>query len=259
MTLDSIFQAKRFAQVLRRDLQLEWKTLLIGAVAMIGFLKIVLLIGYTDGGSNSSAWFHSFGFPFALFVGGYLFTASIFNEMDTQTGRHFYLLIPASQGEKFLSKFLLTTVVYIGLTILLYQIFAWLASWFLLSQFNIALPAFQPFSHQNLEFLAFYFVTQSVFFLGAVQFRRFAFGKTVATLAVIGVVLALFLILVFRLVFHDQFQGSTMDTGQFGVGINIQLESFLKKYSHTLENLFWYLTAPIMWLVAFLKLKETEA
>lgn len=259
MNLASIFQPKRFAHLLRRDALAEWKTLLIGAIAMIGFLKIVLLISSTDGNDPDSLYFHSFGFSFALLVGGYLFTASIFNEMDTPTGRQFYLQVPASHEEKFLSKFLLSTVGFVALTIVLYSIFAALAGWFLQSQFKVQIADFQPFSIQNLRNMAVYLVTQSVFFLGAVVFRRFAFGKTVAALAVLGIAFAIIAGVVLRIVFYDNFHGMTWTVSEDEFSLSANMERFFRNYSHLLENLFWYALAPLMWVIAYFKLKETEA
>jgi ABC-type proline/glycine betaine transport system permease subunit len=107
--------------------------------------------------------------------------------------------------------------------------------------------------------MALYLVTQSVFFLGAVIFRRFAFGKTIASLALLGIAFAVIAGVVLRIVFYDQFKGMTWTVSEDEFSLPGNVELFFRNYAHLLENLFWYALAPLLWVVVYFKLKETEA
>ncbi len=123
---------------------------------------------------------------FFYLIGGLALTSMIFSEVHTSTRAHQFLTLPASTLEKFAAAWFVTSLAFtvftmlaiLGLSLIVELITAVrLWAW---SQFSL----FNPFSGNHLESIGNYFFYHSIFFLGAVYFRKNNFLNTVLVIIV---------------------------------------------------------------------------
>ena len=112
--------------------------------------------------------------------------------------------------------------------------------------------------------VAAYLVTQSVFLVGSVYFRKLAFVKTALYLVLLGIVLTIVAGLAAWFVFRDYAVGRTimMEPYLKELGATGDMERVLRplaeKFWLTARLLFWIVLAPVGWIISYLRLRETE-
>ncbi|MFN4216250.1 MAG: hypothetical protein ACK4HQ_02445 [Brevinematales bacterium] len=160
----------------------------IWVMLLLAFLLLVLSFGMgwlrSLVSSDLQVAFY-LGLDMLLLGVGWCFLSSLaFSDLHTQ-GEGFYLLLPASLAEKFVSKLLGSVIVYpfVGFVVLfLYSLFTMLIIYYLT---GTLIPVFFPFYGWLWHWYLFFFVLQAWFFWGSVVFSHFAFVKT--TLLLFGV------------------------------------------------------------------------
>ncbi|MBT4287510.1 MAG: hypothetical protein HOD92_09225 [Deltaproteobacteria bacterium] len=244
------FNFKRLVWLIRNDLQVQFKSSLVIIVAITSGLTLISLLSKLDYRLFS---LHNYSFKILLIFGGYLLTASAFKTLHQRNQVGFYLSLPASILEKFISRLLLTSVGYIAGLSLLFFVFSVLAAGLSNLLSDNTLPVFNPLNQENLELMALYLITQSLFLVGAIQFKSMHFIKTVATTWFTIMILIIFTAFILWLIFD-----TTLNTQQFDFSrIDINLSS-LGSVTTVLEYLFYFGFAPFCWLMAFLKLRKYE-
>jgi len=116
-------------------------------------------------------------------------SAQSFSDVHSQ-GEGFYLLLPASSLEKFMSKLLGSVVVYplmIFVALFLYSLLTMLVMWYFTSTM---IPVFLPFYGWVWQWYAVFFVFQAWFFWGSMRFSHLPFVKTSLLLFGVSVVLS---------------------------------------------------------------------
>jgi hypothetical protein len=256
MTSNQFFTFPRFSNLLREEVSSGYRMTFIIASVVFAFLLLIFTINAAE---KDNAEFHQIWYSILLFVGGFYFTSTSFNELNRKEERMNYLALPASVFEKFSMKLLITTVGYlVGLT-LLYWVFAQVEDIISQKYFAFSFTAFNPFDEFYILMIKLYLVIQSVFILGAVAFNRFAFFKTLFALWLLEIALGIFIWILVRIIFAEYFEGL------FRVSNNILAipdQSFQNFAEFTawpfIQTIFWYALAPVLWVVTYFKLKERE-
>lgn len=109
---NQIFQWKRFAAALRKEVVENWRTLLFSVIAIYGVLVMIMTIGnlVTEGDSDTSFVMLRYTFVYMVFYFAGIVVASLaFRGLKTKTGRIELLTSPSSTFE----KFLVNTVIYV--------------------------------------------------------------------------------------------------------------------------------------------------
>ncbi|MDC7239205.1 MAG: hypothetical protein PQJ50_02470 [Spirochaetales bacterium] len=263
MNLTNTFDPKRFYLLFRKDLLQGYKTLIITAAAVLGASFIILFIstagGRYGGGAGSAAT--GLFFPL-LWGGGLIFTSMVFKEAHSANRIHYWLMTPASRLEKFLEKLLLSTVFYVlalmvvffaatGLNSLVFRIF-----------FDYSPGVFNPFTRYVWINVGNYMIVQSIFFLGAIWFRKYNFIKTVLTINVLQLALTIILgglgYLIFRAPIREAMLGNSvyfMNAGQILTQNFIRMNSTLVVL---LKILYFGLLAPFFWFLSWMRMREVE-
>jgi hypothetical protein len=230
-------------------------------------------LGSALGGNirNGVEDFHAGFFVQLLFFGGFIVTSLAFREVHQNGAGIFYLAIPASTFEKLASKLLITSVGFVLGSAVFYTATAALSEGVNRLVFGWNHALFNPFNRTVLRAAAIYLVTQSVYLLGSVWFRKLAFVKTAlwATLFAIGA--AVIAAVAARILLAGHFTWSSVQVGSvriFGDGINIDFNDLFREGSRAralilgfktaAEILFWGALAPVCWLAAYFKLGEVE-
>ena len=252
MNTSSVFSLQRFYLVLRRHMMYNQKTLLVSFAAAGAFLLVVSFLNtFTSRGEFSIETFNILGMVL-LFVGGFLLTSRVFNELHTPARGQFFLTLPASNLEKLATAWLVSAPVYTIIALLGLTLVSLLASLLSALAFGSGIMVFNPLTKPVIFMAGIYLVTQSVFLLGAVYFRKNNFMKTLLALFVIQAVISTVLSLVFYLMFG---RGGFQLTGEEIMVFPAFLTEWLPRI---MKVVFWGLTAPFFLVVSYVRLKERE-
>lgn len=224
----------RLWQLIKIDIVMHKKNMLLTSAACIAILA---LIPFHVSASIDLYYF-------ILYIGGFMITNRAFNEIHDQRKAAAYLTLPCSNLERFLSKFLLTTVFFaIALLVIFYCIS-------LLSVISNALlfhRSVKPFNIDSMivwVLIGKYIILQSVFLLGAAYFQKNAVTKTTLTLACLFIALAMLSFLFSWIICPTCNQGGLVNL------ISISLHGFY--------FIFWITLAPIFWFITYVRISESE-
>jgi hypothetical protein len=235
-----IFNLKRLGWYIKSDLVINASSIItFGATISV----LVLLFSLISVAKLDAANFHPVMFVLVLFIGGLWLTSKSFTDVhDSEKNRHF-LMLPISNLERFLGRLILTTVGYVaGIAIVFFVISLLLAGITFLA-FKQSSVIFNPFDVTMLKSFADYIFFQSIFFLGAIYFRSKNLSKTIISLCL----LALFFIISASIVF-EIFSGQDIFYG---------FQS-LRMYTTMIKTIVTLLVIPCSWLIAYLRLCESE-
>jgi hypothetical protein len=265
--LNTPFKPRRFAQLLLRDLAGGYRSMLVAMAAVAGTVILVsslTVLGMQISGRHAGASnFHVSFYNNLLFLGGFIVTSLAFREVRQNGGGIFYLTLPASALEKYASKLIATSVGYALGSAVFYTALAAASEGINRLIFGFGNAFFNPFDTGVLEALGYYLVAQSVFLLGSIWWRKLAFLKSVLTIQAVLVGAALVAGIAARLVLWKYFHGSQIDLDtvpgwqelmhqtQLGYGPLVEIGRILK-------IVFLAGTAPVCWLIGWLKLRDIE-
>jgi hypothetical protein len=250
------FNSSRFLQLLKLEGLRSYDKTLFAGLSIFAFLMFLILIMASD---HDFFDFHRVWYGLVLLAGGYLFTSTSLSELNTEHSRMGYLSLPASTFEKFASKFLITNIGYIAFATSAYWLFSIISNALCGVFFDFQFEAFNPFDRFYGLFMLIYFMTQSIFLLGAATFNRFTIFKTFLSMVVVNLVLASIIYLFIRIIFYDVFDG------MFAVRDNVLYrpnENFIEFFKHSLPNILqfisYFIIVPMILAAGYFKLKERE-
>ena len=167
---------------------------------------------------------------------------------------------------RFDAKLPLTSLGYVCATLTMYFLGSALSEGLNQLVFGRSHPLLDLASAKIWTVTAVFVVTHSLFFLGGAFFKRLNFIKTALSLNVLVIVLGLFAALITWIFFSEFFHGFVLDP---------RLEIFFNnfKWHGALEGsirpaarvffvatkiFFWAILAPLCWVIAYLRFRETE-
>ena len=193
------FNLRRIGLLIRRQTRMNFNPLLISAGGLTAFLLIILVLSGYQSNINITAYY-GITLPFLL-GGGYIFTSVIFSELQHYEKSIFYLTLPASPLEKLASAWLISSPVFVILVFIALIIMNYLVSLILSFLPGTGMDLFNPFNRELFLTLGVYMVTQTVFILGAVYFKKHNFFKTILALFLTGLAIAIYAVIVARITF----------------------------------------------------------
>lgn len=252
---------RRLALLLRRDFSAGYKSVIIAMAAVGGFVILVTIV--TAFGRQLGPIHNQMYYPL-LFLGGYIITSLVFKELHLDGQSVFYLTLPGSALEKFLSKLLVTSVGYAYGSLFFYTAVSSAAEGINRLIFGYGHPFFNPFERTTMIVVAVYLVTQAVFLVGSVYFRKLAFIKTNLYIWLFGLVVVILVAVLGWLIFRDYAIGNRIELDpyfqQLGESGKMQtvLGPMAEKFAQVAKVLFWGIMAPVCWAISYLRLRETE-
>ncbi len=247
------FSLQRFTLLMQRYIMFNSKTWLIGIGAISGVMLVIGLItayfsqGYFDVRSLVNTG------QTIIFIGGFIITSMAYNEIHTPARSQFYLTLPATTAEKLFSHWLITSILFVLISNVLLSLVLLLANAIGYVAWAVPINMFNPFTQANLQLMAIYVVVQSIFFLGALYFRKNNFLKTILSVFVIAMALNLIAILFAWLLF-----GQTSFDGNFH-SINPEMGSYFEiTLPKIMKTIFYIVLVPFCLVVSYFKLKERE-
>lgn len=259
MKATNIIQPERIFQLLKRDILSNFNSALIafGAVAAVAYLISIITV-YS---SSASGQLYFILFTNLLFAGGLITTSMVFKEIHRKETAQNYLLLPASNFEKFLSRLLISTIGFAAITLIGITAISYLSEGVNTLIFKRHNDLFNPFGKMVWILIAHYFVAQSVFFLGAVFFRKNNFIKTINAIFIFSISITILGLFFGRIIYFDFFDGFFSIENP---GFHIQWEkislntNLLTTTVNILKILYWLLPAPLFWTIAYFRIKEVE-
>jgi len=249
--MNKIFNPSRFWLLLKKDVIENYR--IIGLI-ILSAIVIAILAFF----ANPERDFYEEFFPAAMLIAGFIFASMSFNELHSKDQRHVYLSLPASNLEKFLSKLFLSTVGFALALSLIFWIFSVVFSPLVANTLGTQLDAFNPLAENPWLAIRLFVVLQSIFLLGSVYFNHYAFVKTNGALLLLAIILVIIFYLLARTILATYFEGWTFRP--HNVVPSTVMENFMEDSGTRIaKNLFWFVLAPFLWVVAYFKLKEREA
>jgi hypothetical protein len=253
------FEPSRFMLLLRRDITTHYKSLLIGigAVAALYIFFLVFIPSFMD---NPQPFidedFHTGGYLFAMFLGGLWFSAGIWSDVNTTQQRQFFLTLPASDLEKYISKWLITGPLFLLAFTFIYWLFSMLVNVIALGYPGVAYWQLDMMGNEVItKLVPYYLLSQPMFLAGGIWFGRFAFIKT----ALVALALELLLIGFVAWLGGVLFAGMG-DMLEQEVNVQIdKLDQLGLGFLNTLSWLFTLLTAIFFTVLGYIRLKERGA
>lgn len=255
------FSLYRIMLLFRRDFMEASRSAAIIAAAVFGIVFFLVFISNFHGEKVD----HSSLLQFFITMGGLIFTSMSFREIHLRDRNIAYLLLPASVEEKFAERLLSVTIAWCLFAIISYALCANAAVLINYLFFRNSDPVFyNPLSAEIITGLPYYIINSSVFFLGAVHFRKMHFLKTIISLFLFSAVFLALTALMARIIFSRE-AGLIADCS-FSNGFE-SFELYFERGDYrqmaeavllALKVLYYALLAPFLWFAAYLKLREAE-
>lgn len=222
---------KRLYKLIKIDIKSNIKTITMIAATLFLFLFIMPFHDTVN----------TFNYFFILYVGGFIVTSRIFNELHDPQKASLFLMIPCSNLERFLNKWLLSSIGYAIGTLSICYLYSLLSA--SLNHFTDK----QPINLFNADLwinICKYLILQSVVLLGAITFKKNSLIKTTFVLGILCTILSLFSLMVGWLLFFP----NHLAEGVFMIQSSLNGWRFI----------FWIVIAPICWYITYLRLTEYE-
>lgn len=207
MNGNQIFSFNRFMLLLRHDLREHWQKLALGLAALIGIMVIIGIMSVSMVGKvhfiNIESWnrrvlFTELGWmTAALYVIGCYVASVAFKSMSTPSGALSGIMLPASQFEKFVYRWVAIVPGFFIVFFLCAMFGDWVRIIYVEARESIAVPTVDwwtlltdpkkvgYFKGMTTMVLSIYFASQSFFLLGALVWARLSFIKTFVCLGAV--------------------------------------------------------------------------
>lgn len=244
------FSLKRFGLLLRREIIENGRPVLLAMITLFGFSLIVFLLNQQNGQSQTNGFNAFIGFYLITYIAlGLLVVGMAFPDFRNKGRATTLLAIPATNFEKWLSSFLLTSIGFFIVFHIGALIFYYTTVLLVGHGFTFKSGAIRSFKDMTLIFL----FLHSLFFLGATMFKRIPVLFS-------GLILIIFFLLFSATIeiFESSFMGTKymLDLQDF----NFRLQSM--EYGQFNLSYFspyiWYVFPIILWATSYFKFKEKE-
>lgn len=276
--MKDLFDIRRFGFVLVKDFRENGKRYLLLFLTMVGIIFIVHALqansDYTSRYKNDIDTIRFLNktllvWSSFLFMGmGLIFSSTLMEPMNSKTKRISFLSLPASHLEKYLSRWLIVTVLYA----VMFFVALWLADVCRVAVFSIR---YSPELVQSLDLsklidfnsdnsssavipykgfligLSVFLLLQSICVLGSTFWEKASFIKTAAVLVASGFVVFYLLRLVIFLFYPDY--------NDFAhVMESFELDKLQEATQLTLAMTFLLFFTLVNWVLAFFRFRESE-
>ncbi len=251
------FNLPRFFHVLKRDLFFQYKGAIITISIILGIYFLVELISYATAGNTEVLMFAN-----GLFIAGIIATSVSFNEFHDRTMSTATLTYPASRAEKFLSKWSITTIGYVLAALIIYFVFSAVMKGIFTLIFGHGPGLFNPLDFRIRQAIAGYLWVHAVFFFGAVFFKKGAFIKTLLSVILAAIVIALFAGLVAGAMFFGVIRDVIINAAWGDFSLSMAEVPGMLRFGGFLEVvttiLFGYCLPPALWVLSYIRFREIE-
>ncbi|GEM_PF-2304773 len=267
--MKNIFNAKRFFQTFWKEIAFNKINILI-MLASLTFLNLLLSYISQRPYFPRMGWLTAGGFPVIALVYCVIITSSSFSELNTADRKIDFLMLPSSIVEKFIVKFIYTTVGFLLLSYVALSLSAMIVEIYryLFPNAGLFKRMFHTYSHFNFGgFLQIYFALHSLFFFGAIYFKKLELGKTFIAFGGLFAALNIYLSLISLLPFFENVN-TPLEILNIPLQINVNAELSIQSLqkitalNSTVKEIVLfaliYFMPVFLWALSFIRLQENE-
>lgn len=247
--MNNFFKLERLTRLIQKDLFLSRGSLLMALILMWSLLLMGILISPNNVIDANSA---PLLLNLTVFIGGIWISSRAFQEAHHSLSAYQFLTLPASHFEKFMSKLLETALFFPLLILVAYALFYWVMA-LLYSLVNHTMPMlFNPLNANILTSYWYYLIFQSIFLLGSIFFKNRTIIKTLLSIVLVSLGIALITALMGLFFAKSLFIGNLFIIPNINTMITSPL---LPNIIHLIILVFLPL---VCWLATYLRLEEIE-
>jgi len=180
----SQFSLPRFQRVFLNDALRFVKPVGYATLALLGLTALIYLNSFEPGQLTRPPLRDAL-FGVYLIGQGLLFTSVSFQDMHHPLERYQYLMLPCSNLERFVSRYLLTGPLFILYVILTFSVMDWVGNQVADAWAGAREPLFTPFTQDIWVVIRVYLAAQLVMLTGAICFRSYALIKTALSMVLL--------------------------------------------------------------------------
>jgi len=261
--MNQIFDIKRVLLVSKLSYNLNKKMLLISIGGFFGLIFIVtfFIAYYTNSeiiGKGMNGFLFS-AYAFLLFMGSIILSGRAFQNLNSPEKSIAQLMMPASTFEKFILPLVYTSLGWLLLSFTLFGVFGFVttALWNIVFDLQIEnFVIFEILSDSNaIKIVESLFFIHSIFFLGAVSFKKYPIAKTALATFIVNIIFVVFTLILIMVLFGSfDFFGESIEN-IYDLYFNADL---MERIGKVMEKIFIVLLPGVLYLIAYFKLKERE-
>ncbi|SFC44272.1 hypothetical protein SAMN05421747_11148 [Parapedobacter composti] len=265
--MDNLFNFRRFGLLAKRHFSQYLKIYGIGALVFGGVIALLFVVVIPSHRSTVPAGHQYAVYFLAVFGGLFVFTSSVFRPYHRPRQAAFNLLLPASTLEKYLLAWLLSCVFYFICAQGVFFAVHYLVMSYYQSR-GYAIESMWTYDRLVIgsnghvfRYVAVtaYFFVHAAALLGAAVFRSYATLKSAFALLIIGLSYGYFnSALVAALLAEGKVQGSQLPFLSSYVQVGDVSYTVSLGISHCWMLAFYLLVAVLLWISAYVKLREKE-
>ncbi len=261
----NIFNFTRFKNLFIRDLFENLKPMATTIVGVFVVLSLMLYIMFFTNEEEQIKMFYKSVFQIVFILSSLFISGNAFRDFRNKEQNMNYLMLPSSTLEKFLSQYLLVTVVFTVLVLLFHYLFG-LVNLVVVNSFkDYSIDINYLFNTDNvLPFLRVFIPLQLLLLAGAVTFKKVPLFATLLSQFLYTMVNGLIIIVVMSLIFSNLNEQHLHLSNNFflvngTISGEISADSF-SFWSFKAFYYFWQYLLPIFSIIyIWFKIKEKEA
>lgn len=270
MIKDKFFSSSRFMNLCRKEMVENWRTNLLRMVMVFGIMVLIFVVN----GYFKYRWWpqHAetdpmveYALNYFIILGwifGCLFASMTFSKLRSKTSRLSLIMTPATSFEKYFSRWMISTIVYVVVFIILFMLadYARVIICRIIYPETTIMPASLKYlvtrnigignaMGENLgigKFMLSYLFTQSFFLLGSAVWPKNSFIKTFAAGLFIQITYMLIAVLTLRVLWGENIYITDS-------ALNINPETI----KNTITGIVVFFTL-FNWTMAYYRFKESE-
>ena len=202
------FNIKRFLNLIKYRFNLHKRTWLLQIGGIMGIAMIITALSFIKMTEASDfEKFYQIFYSFILLLSGAYVSSRSFTEYSSTAKGFAYVMLPASNSEKFMVPALFSGILYFLIFSVLYSLLALITNvtWSVFYDFPIYV--FNPFSESLIKdtgiLFLFYMIIQPMFLFGSIALRKNHFILTGIGIFIASMVFTLFGLLYAKIIFVD--------------------------------------------------------
>lgn len=227
-------------------------------IILFVFEVMPVIIAAIFGSHLPEASLYSELFSLFLFIGGCLYTSTLFQkDMFSKDNNHGWLMLPASTAEKFFAKGLMS-IAFPFVLVIFFSVASVFIEGLLTLTARIPFMPFSPFFPEVWEMVAHALIAQSVFLLGGVFFRKAHFSKTILTLGIILIGLSMIAAVTTFLIFQPVILSNGVTVYGFGRNVNLLSDSDFSLLKTFATAFYWGILPLFCWITSYIRVEEVQ-
>ena len=264
--MENYFNITRFIALLKRDVFENARSVLLALFTILGIYTVILVLSAIVFNNTTLAMFPDKAYYILFFIAGIFISGMAFSDFRNKEKTMYYLMLPASSLEKFLSMFLLTTVGFVIIYTTLFAGFNLLNILAIKSILgDVSIPFLGFVFADFIDMFLVYLSVQSLFLFGATMFKKSPLFYTFLFSFVAAILYSFIQVMMAKYLFSDLVDVvgsssgahivSTSSDFSFGQMYNGDTSAISLQVSHIF---FSYIFPLALWVAVWFKIKEKE-